>query len=67
MNPWNLTARQVQVLEAMARHGTRKLVARELNVGLQTVDTHLAKAYRAMNKPNKLMAVLAFDRWVRAQ
>ena len=41
MNPWGLTDRQAQIMDAYCRLGSRKLVASELGISLHTVDAHM--------------------------
>lgn len=63
-NPWNLTARQQDVMDRLIATGCNKAVARELGVHLSTVENHLAKVYERMNRP-RLLAVVTWDRWRR--
>lgn len=57
-----LTARQVEVMDALIRLGDRKLVARELQIERNTVDGILRNAVARMGVRNRLQAVLKYDR-----
>ena len=57
-----LTARQVEVMDALIRLGDRKLVARELQIERNTVDSILRNAVARMGVRNRLQAVLKYDR-----
>lgn len=62
-NPWGLTEREVQVLEALAEHGCSKLAGRALGINHKTVDTYVFRCMRAIKVRNRWQAVVAFDRW----
>lgn len=70
MNPWNLTPAQVRVMRAMIAHGSNKHAARQLDLSVKTVDSHINAARRRMAKtlPSKgrLTYFLEFDRWDRS-
>ena len=57
-----LTARQVEVMDALIRLGDRKLVARELQIERNTVDGILRNAVARLGVRNRLQAVLKYDR-----
>jgi DNA-binding NarL/FixJ family response regulator len=66
-NPWRLTDRQAQVLDALVRLGCNKMIAREL--GLKKPDTVSMTIFRACEKigaANRVQAAVAWDRWQRA-
>lgn len=62
-NPWNMTAREVQVLEMLVRTGSSKVVAAELEISPKTVSELFRRAMERMNARTRLLAVLKFDRW----
>lgn len=47
-NDWGLTDKQLQVLSLMAEGYSRKGIAKELNIKLSTVQTHLMRIYQAL-------------------
>jgi DNA-binding CsgD family transcriptional regulator len=63
MNPWNLTATQARVLEALAEHGADKIAARALGIDHKTVENHTANARKRMGGVDRLCAVVMYDRW----
>jgi DNA-binding CsgD family transcriptional regulator len=52
-------------MEALAQFGVSKLAARALGISLRTLETHVNGARRKLSAPNRLLAVLAYDRWKR--
>ncbi len=56
--PANLTARELQVLRLLARGATLKLVARELDVAVKTVDRHVQNVYTKINVSTRAAATL---------
>jgi DNA-binding CsgD family transcriptional regulator len=65
-NPWNLTARQAEVLACLAEVGTDTAAAKKLNIKRRTVEHHLALAMAKIGAANRTLLVLAYDRWARA-
>jgi DNA-binding NarL/FixJ family response regulator len=65
MNPWNLTPRQTEILDALVEVGCNKLVARQLGVNVRTLETHMARAFARMQIKNRMVAVIAWDRYRR--
>jgi DNA-binding NarL/FixJ family response regulator len=63
-NPFGLTHRQCEVMEALTRHGDSKLVARELDVDSKTIDWTIREAVKRMGARNRIQAVVRFDRAV---
>jgi DNA-binding NarL/FixJ family response regulator len=66
-NPWKLTERQQEVLTALADIGCRKVLAYEQGVTEQALCSVLRAAARRMSLRTPLQAVVAYDRWARAQ
>jgi DNA-binding NarL/FixJ family response regulator len=60
-----LTPRQLDVLQRLARGLPNKLIARELDLSEGTVKAHLLAIYRALNARNRTEAVVAAQRWLR--
>ncbi len=56
--PANLTARELQVLRLLARGATLKVVARELDVAVKTVDRHVQNVYTKINVSTRAAATL---------
>ena len=67
MNPWNLPPQQCATLTALAEVGSSKLAAREMGISYKTVEQHIHEAKRNMGIEHRLTAVVAYDRWKRAQ
>jgi hypothetical protein len=64
MNPWGLTPKQVQVMDAIIQHGCNKRAANALCMGLKTLEAHASQARARMGLPyERLHALLRFDRW----
>jgi len=57
--PVLLTPREFEVLAWMATANTYKQIARQLNVGEETIRTHAKSILEKMNQPNRAQAVLA--------
>lgn len=62
-NPWNLTPREADSLDAMLSRGTMKAAARALGIEVPTLDTHLRHARDKMKPPHKLGHFIAWARW----
>jgi DNA-binding NarL/FixJ family response regulator len=58
----NLTERQEQVLQLLARGAPIKVICRELTLSEGTVKTHVTAIYRAFNASNRTEALLAARR-----
>ena len=57
-----LTERQEQVLQLLARGAPIKVICREMNLSEGTVKTHVTAIYRAFNASNRTEALLAARR-----
>lgn len=59
---FKLTPRQGDVLSLLLRGQSNKLIARELNLSVETVKDHVAAVLRALNVNSRTQAVLAVSR-----
>jgi len=62
-----LTPRQNDVLALLQRGLPNKLIARELNLSVETVKDHVAAVLRALNVSSRTQAVLAVSRLTQGQ
>lgn len=65
VSPWNLTPHQAQALDAIVETGCHKLAARKLFLSEKTIEIHSARARKLIGAPNRVLALLAWDRWRR--
>lgn len=65
-NPWGLTTREAEVFDAMTRLGCCKLVAREMNRSVATIEQHCWNGGAKFNERTSLLRYLAWDRWRRS-
>ena len=56
----DLTARERQILEGLAQGSLYKEIASELNIGVETVNTHVRNIYAKLHVRNRTEAVLKF-------
>jgi len=63
----SLTPRQTDVLALLLKGLPNKLIARELNVSVETVKDHVAAVLRALNVSSRTQAVLAVSRLTQGQ
>jgi len=59
---YKLTPRQTDVLGLLLRGQSNKLIARELNLSVETVKDHVAAVLRALNVNSRTQAVIAVSR-----
>lgn len=64
-NPWGLTPRESDIMDAICTHGCHKLAGRALNRSVKTVENHAGKASKKMPHRTPLARYLAWDRWMR--
>lgn len=64
-NPWNLTQRQAEAMDALVETGADKLAADRMGVSVNTFHEHVAAAMRHMGLRLRLHAVIWWDRWRR--
>ena len=62
-----LTPRQTDVLGLLLQGKPNKLIARELNLSVETVKDHVAAVLRALNVSSRTQAVLAVSQMTREQ
>lgn len=65
MNPWGVTDRQAEVLDAMLRHGSLKAAANALDIGQGTAGQIVSRAKRAMNVGGEYQHLIQWDRYRR--
>ena len=63
----NLTPRQKQVLTLLLRGQSNKLIARALNLSVETIKDHVAAVLRALNVATRTQAVVAVSNMARSQ
>lgn len=66
-NPWGLTAAEFRVMAFTVELGHQKLVARELNRSIKTIEAHWQTIRRKIGERNMVTCVLTFDRWQRGE
>lgn len=64
-NPWNLTPRQCDTLDALIETGCDKRAADMLGVSVKRVSQHLINARARMRGLNRMQAILEWDRYTR--
>lgn len=63
-NPWGLTVRQAQTLDAMVEHGCPKRAARVLGLSHRTVQNYSEHAAHRMNEGgSRIRCLILWDRW----
>ena len=62
-----LTPRQTEVLALLLQGLPNKLIARQLNVSVETVKDHVAAVLRALNVSSRTQAVLAVSQMTQGQ
>ena len=61
-----LTSRQQEVLTLLLRGQSNKLIARALNLSVETIKDHVAAVLRALKVSNRTQVVVAISRMARA-
>lgn len=64
-NPWGLTRRQLETMHHLVRLGCDKAVARAMELQPATVRARMHRVFQQMGAPNRVRAVVEFDRWER--
>jgi DNA-binding NarL/FixJ family response regulator len=59
LQSYGLTPRQTEVLSLLLRGQSNKLIARELNLSVETIKDHVAAVLRALSVSSRTQAVLA--------
>jgi DNA-binding NarL/FixJ family response regulator len=62
-----LTPRQTEVLGLLLQGLPNKLIARQLNLSVETVKDHVAAVLRALNVSSRTQAVLAVSQMTQGQ
>ena len=62
LESFGLTPRQLQVLALLLRGQSNKLIARELNLSVETIKDHVAAVLRALGVHSRTQAVLVVSR-----
>jgi DNA-binding NarL/FixJ family response regulator len=62
-----LTPRQAEVLSLLLQGLPNKLIARQLNLSVETVKDHVAAVLRALGVSSRTQAVLAVSQMTQAQ
>jgi FixJ family two-component response regulator len=62
-NPWGLTPRQAEAMDAVIETGCHKLAARKLGVEVKTLEGHTQHAREKIGTPGRLTHMLLWDRW----
>lgn len=62
-NPWGLTPRQVQCMDAVVSEGCHKSAARKIGIDYKTMEGHIQKAREKIGTRGRLLHMLAWDRW----
>lgn len=64
---WGLTPRQTDVLASLLKGHPNKLIARELNLSVETVKDHVAAVLRALGVSSRTQAVIAVSQSLQKQ
>lgn len=67
LNPWGLTRREVDMMDAMCETGSLKGAARRLGLTEWGAGVHQKHAYAKMGVHEKVRACIIFDRWRQAE
>lgn len=62
-NPFGMTPRQAQAMNAICDHGCYKLAAAALNISVSSLEQHLGAANGRVPGRTRLQRILAWDRW----
>jgi DNA-binding NarL/FixJ family response regulator len=65
VNPWGLTARQTQVMDAYIVGGCLKRAAHNLDLSLTSVSDHVTNSKKKMGMATPFHALLQWDRYRR--
>lgn len=56
-----LTAREMEIMECLAKGMSNAEIAKELVISLNTVKRHIQNIYRKLDVPNKTLAILRYQ------
>lgn len=62
-NPWGLTPREADIMDAICEYGCQKLAARALNRSMHTVQQHIWTANKKMGCLLGVRKFILWDRW----
>jgi molybdate transport repressor ModE-like protein len=60
--PFNLTDRQAEIVDAIVQHGSTKLAARQLGISYRTVEGVMGHIRDKMRAPNRVRTVIEWGR-----
>jgi DNA-binding CsgD family transcriptional regulator len=66
MNPWGLSDRQEQILDSLVECGCNKLVSRQLQMNLRTLEGQLARITLRVGAKSRMHLAIQWDRYRRA-
>jgi DNA-binding NarL/FixJ family response regulator len=66
-NPWRLSLGMCEVLNTVIRTGDYHEAARELDIAPSGISMQLSRAAERMNAPNRIRALIEWDRLVRSE
>ena len=66
-NPWGLTPRQCEALDALVETGANESAAEKLGLSPKTTSALMERAMDRMGVSKRLLAALAWDRFTRTQ
>jgi FixJ family two-component response regulator len=66
-NPWHLTEREAQSLDAIVLTGASKLAAQHMGLSPRTVELYLDRAKKKMKTGHMVTAAVAWDRFLRGE
>lgn len=64
-NPWGLTPREADAMDALIQAGNYKRGCDLIGVGQKTFEVHIGQAKAKMGSRNAVHHVLLWDRWRR--
>jgi two-component system nitrate/nitrite response regulator NarL len=56
----NLSPREIEVMRALLRGASNKVIARDLNIAVETVKVHMKAILRRLNARNRTQAAVLF-------
>lgn len=62
-DPWRLTKREHDAIQALVDHGIQKLAARAVGISLYTFRSRLTNVYAKMDCREAVSAAVKYDRW----
>ena len=65
MTMFNLTSREMEILERLARGWSNKRIAIDLDIEPNTVRVHLSNIYPKMNVHNRFEAIVRYNNEIK--